>query len=226
VAANSGGILPYESKELFLNSSSVIGAGRTDNAFVKVWGSNLGGNHLRFVDLDGKPPLDLVVCGDRITTLLGDTDGHSFWFRKVAEVPLGNPVFGLVVGRLNDDALLDIAVSVGWGKVRLYSSNGDGTLKAFWETPELGFAWNNISLADFDLDGRDDLFVGTFDPQVLRIFGNRGNGICESLWEAAPVIPSEDGSTGTAADLNGDGRPDLIVGEGHRIRVLLNQIGN
>lgn len=223
VAANPWSELPYERYELFLGSNFDIRGSRTDTAFAKVWGTDLGGQVVRFVDLDGTPPLDLVLCNERIATLLGGTDGHSFWFRKVAEVPLGNPVFGLAVGRVNDDAPLDIAVSVGWGKVQLYSSNGDGTLKKVWETPELGFAWNNISLADFDLDGRDDLFVGTFENPVLRIFKNRGDGTFEMLWEKAF---EGDGYTGSVADLNGDRRPDLIVGGENRIRVLLNQVGN
>ena len=73
----------------------------------------------------------------------------------------------------------------------------------------------------------DDVFVGTFGssrsrPGTLRIYRNQPGIGFEEWWQGQ--VPGN-GYTGSVADMNGDGAPDLIVGEKNSIRILLNQTG-
>jgi hypothetical protein len=116
--------------------------------------------------------------------------------------------------------LADLAVYVGWGRVRVFV-NRNGSMADYWQSPDLGQAAFNLALADFDQDGFDDIFVGTFSDGALRIYRNKHGAGFDPWWQAS--VPGM-GYTGSVADLNGDGYPDLIVGEKNRIRIFINRI--
>ena len=92
----------------------------------------------------------------------------------------------------------------------------------YWQSPSLGHAAFNLALADFDQDGFDDIFVGTFGDGALRIYRNHPGAGIELWWQGS--VPGED-YTGTVADLDDDGAPDLIVGEENSIRVMIHRTG-
>ena len=128
---------------------------------------------------------------------------------------------------MNGDSLDDLAVHVGWGEARVLVNQGGGVMSNAWTSPNLGEAAFNLALADFDGDGFDDLFVGTFGDRVtrkgtMRIYRNQSGSGFEEWWQS-PLAGT--GYTGSVADVNGDGAPDLIVGEKSNIRVLINQTG-
>jgi len=209
--------------ELFTNN----GAG---TSFTKTWASRLYGSGsdtigtVLAVNLnnDGRPDIAArETYGGRLITLFGSVSGDSFIERS--ETLLGDRTFALAGGRVNGDKLDDLAVHVGWGQVRVLVNQGNGSMSNYWESPNLGQAAFNLALADFDRDGFDDIFVGTFGDGALRIFRNNPGAGFVPWWQGE--VPGH-GYTGTVADLNGDGSPDLIVGEKNRIRVLLNQTGH
>jgi hypothetical protein len=127
----------------------------------------------------------------------------------------------LAAGDVNGDKVNDLAAHIGWGRVRVFVNRGDGSLAGYWQTPDLGQAAFNLALADFDRDGFDDIFVGTFGDGTLRIYRNKPGAGFDLWWQGS--VPGI-GYTGSVADLNGDGYPDLIVGEKNRLRILINRI--
>jgi len=180
------------------------------------------------VNLNGDNLPDIAareIYGGRLITFMGTSNAVPFV--ELRETSLGDRTFALAAGRVNGDSLDDLAVYVGWGEARVLVNQGGGVMSNTWTSPNLGGGAFNLALADFDGDGLDDLFVGTFgrsrsQPGTLHIYRNRlGNGF-EEWWQSQ--LPGN-GYTGSVADMNGDGAPDLIVGEKNSLRILLNQTG-
>lgn len=72
-----------------------------------------------------------------------------------------------------------------------------------------------IALADYDHDGRIDLFVAN-DSMIEFLYRNKGNGQFEEIGMASQVAVDSDGRTYAGmgvdfADYNNDGWPDLVV---------------
>jgi enediyne biosynthesis protein E4 len=97
-------------------------------------------------------------------------------------------------------------------KNALFRNNGDGTFRDVTDVAGVGGngSWGfGCSVADYDNDGRSDLFVTTFDRNLL--YHNLGNGRFEEVATKAGIAHAQ-WSTGSAwADYNGDGWLDLFV---------------
>jgi len=210
--------------EIFLNNGS-------GTSFTKSWESVLYGGiagtirNIFSATLNDDNAPDIVateIYDGLLATFTGDGTGTSFVEQNV--LSLGGRAFGLAVGKVNTDTLTDIAVYAGHGQARLFLAQSDDSLSAYWQSPDLGEAAFNLGLADFDKDGFDDLFVGTFRDGALRIYRNRPATDFALAWSGDLA---GNGYTGTIADLNDDGYADLIVGEQdasrhNTIRILRN----
>ncbi|HEX4383534.1 MAG TPA: FG-GAP-like repeat-containing protein [Myxococcales bacterium] len=124
----------------------------------------------------------------------------------------------------------------GWGQGChiLFNRDGDFSAKAHVELPRgEEVAITSVAFADIDRDGKVDIVTGASTsgprffypaPAVNRIWHNRGGGKFEP-----EVMPGPEGDTLTLlfTDLNGDGWPDLYVGNDfdEPDRVFLNDKG-
>lgn len=207
----------------------------TGTNFLKFWQSRLYEGRLNSVEsvlavnLNGDGRMDLVareIYGGRLITLFG-SDSPNVFVESEVMMP-GGPVYSLASGRVNNDSRDDLAYYLGWGSAHVFVTETNGSLKKVWESPFLDDLAFNIALADFDRDGFDDLFVGTFDRGGLRIYRNNGGTGFSPWWEDS--IPGE-GYSGAVADVNGDGWPDLILSDqdegsgASNFRVWLNRSG-
>ena len=187
---------------------------------------------------DGKP--DLAVLGDssnsgtcppcfpEIAVLLGKGDGTFQEVVSVAGLP-DSSAESVAVGDFNSDGKLDLAMGVYGSGLSVFLGNGDGTFGAArnFET-ELGPV--SLAIRDFNGDGRQDLAIANFGDSdwpgstVSVLLGN-GDGtfqtpvILEGLSFPASIA---------VADFNGDGKPDLTVGNAgvNAVSVLINTTPN
>lgn len=137
----------------------------------------------------------------------------------------------LSLADLNRDGHPDVVLESSSG-VRVIPSIGDGTFAAEIDSP-VGASSLNAAAADFDGDGNQDLAVTAPTPQtspptaadkVVTVLRGDGSG---RFQDPHPLTTSSVPFLISAADMNADGRPDLVVSEGQGgdsdTAVFLNQ---
>lgn len=189
---------------------------------------------LAIADLNGDGKPDLVVGhGNVVSVLLGNGDGTFRPKQDYGTSGLG--VGSVAVADLNGDGKPDLAAAAVSHTARLvvFLDNGDGTFQA---PRDYGGGGDNLSVGDLNGDGRPDLvtsFTGCCVGVAVSL--NRGDGtfgLPRRYGGSGGIVPATGGGAVSTqiADLNGDGRPDLVLGDveaaglyGIGLTVLLNR---
>ncbi|HEX5706800.1 MAG TPA: CRTAC1 family protein [Pyrinomonadaceae bacterium] len=174
-----------------------------------------------------------VQCGPRGLPGEGDSlyrnngDGTFTDVTKKAGVtdPNGYYGMGVIASDFDEDGLTDIFVANDSTPNFLYRNQGDGTFK------EIGFlsgtALNEngaaqgcmgVTVADYDHDGRLDLFVTNFDDDYNTLYRNDGRNSFSDVSYAAKVAAVSFPYVGWGTkffDYDNDGWVDLFVANGH-----------
>ena len=87
------------------------------------------------------------------------------------------------------------------------------------------YGHNGVSAGDIDNDGLDDLYICQPAGLPNRLFRNRGDGTFEDITEFAGVGVLENSACALFADIDNDGRQDLIVVRATGPLLFLNQGG-
>jgi len=147
---------------------------------------------------DGIPDL-LVTTPTALVAYLGNGDGT---FTESSSTPV-SPGY-VVLADFNHDGKLDFATSGN----QLALGNGDGTFQApvaiVANVPLGGFYC--IAAGDINGDGWGDLVLGSFSDSLFVLLNDQQGGFTQ--------VPTSFGATtvqAILADLNGDGKLDLII---------------
>jgi len=193
-------------------------------------------------DAAGVVNFDLTIAavpfGENITATATDPAGNTSEFSGCAvaasaatcltpsltaptAIASGGPVDQLVVGDFNGDGKQDLAGAVFFsGNVAVWLGNGAG---GFGPATNFGVGTNpeSVAVGDFNADGKQDLAVANRgSDNVSILLGNGAGGFAAAANFPLATTFGEPRSV-AVADLNADGRQDLIVGVNSEVSVLL-----
>jgi len=167
---------------------------------------------------DGK--LDLVVAlpGDsQVAVFTGKGDGtFNLPATGTTRVTVVGPV-GLAMAPLNRNGRPDVVVRTAAGNLVPLLQNASGSLVAGTTVSTgntvSGTEKYDLVLADLDLDGALDAAgaTGTSMPGGAWVLRGQGNGTFFAAVQLAAPGTSGDSRGIATADMNGDGRPDLVT---------------
>jgi hypothetical protein len=183
------------------------------------------------VNRDGKLDLVVVNCGScygppdithpgSVVVMLGNGDGT---FQAAVSYSSGGPLpLSVVVADVNRDARLDLLVineckqnSIDCSTVGVLLGTGDGTFQPAVTYASSGYFSVKLAVADVNADGHPDLLVANECVDANCTGGSAGvllgNG--DGTFQGVVTYPSGGlyASAVTVADIDGDGKPDLLV---------------
>jgi hypothetical protein len=179
------------------------------------------------VNRDGRPDILVTNAGDNtVSVLLGN--GNST-FKAPQNFATGKAPFSLAVADLNGDGKPDLVTADYLGhELSVLLGNGNGTFRAA-QNLAAGAYPSSVTVADVNGDGRPDLIAANFHDlgasDGLYVFLGNGNG----TFKAARVLSTGPGTYPHAvvvADVNGDGRPDLITANWQKAGSVSVLLGN
>jgi len=181
------------------------------------------------VNADGKP--DLVVVNrltdsnssatDTVSVLVNTATAgelNSGSFAPKVDFPVGRTPIEAAVADMDQDGLADILVAS-------FTPQTLGILKNVWQGGAMdGTSFNSpveyavpgrahgVVVRDLNADGKPDVVVPNYVGGPLSVFENQAiPGIIDASTFSGRLDLPEGGNNAEVADLNGDGKPDLIV---------------
>ena len=163
---------------------------------------------------------DPVLADYRFSYTKRKTEAEKFFRLQLATGDFSEPVFypssngtGIfTIGDFNGDQIADVA-AVATTQLSLLLGDGTGALGDFTEK-RVELSPLNISAADFNLDGKDDVVAGVVKARNetgISIFLAADGGFADSMeLPVATVVPNQEFVT-IAGDFNEDGKPDIMA---------------
>ncbi len=169
---------------------------------------------------DGKLDLAVANNGDNTVSILLGNGDDSFTAQPHTFGAFG--MTSIAVGDFNGDGKLDlVTVGLGQNLLTFEPGIGDGTFGAAMDTTLPGPA-AGVAVADMNGDGKLDAVIAEYNTSDnVGVLLGQGNGSFDAIQNYAT-------GAGTApdfikvADMNGDGKPDVVVNTyGPAVEVLL-----
>ena len=174
------------------------------------------------INKDGKSDIIFVKSGS-INVTLGNGDGTFQAVISNSGVVAGVSSDSLNLFDLNGDGNLDAVVSGSGGTITVSFGDGKGqfTLGGTYVGDTTGAGNVGTAVGDFDGDGILDIAGFGSASNEVRIYkgNNSGTFALQNLFTTSQIAAGS-GAQIKAADLNGDGKSDLVFGAGNSLSLI------
>src|SRR5262245_30687887 len=166
---------------------------------------------------DGNPDLATAnFYDDTVSVLLGNGDGT---FQPAQTFAVGPVPRSMAVGDFNNDGNLDLVTTINAGSggidISILLGNGDGTFAAEMRQSVGYYPALYVATGDLNADGTLDLVASLENDlswaEHVSVLLGRGDGTFALAATYGPYPYSGDASSPALADVNSDGRTDVIV---------------
>ncbi|MBZ0246395.1 MAG: FG-GAP-like repeat-containing protein [Cyclobacteriaceae bacterium] len=200
-----------------LRNTSSIGAISFENKVDLTAGNNVWG--IKLADMNGDGASELIIANLNSSSLSvypnTSTSGVISLGTPVTISGVNSPRF-IDIGDLDGDNKPDIAVAQGNGGMGVILNNSTPTTLAFG-APYIGYfstgqyPWD-IKIIDIDQDGKNEVAVSQNGSSSIRIFKNNSTVGNFNFYTFFDIYTDSRPIELKVADVNGDGKPDLITG--------------
>ncbi len=182
-------------------------------------------------DINNDRAVDLVVTGQKPSPVIFENQREGAFRRASLYDDSSLPITrGVSILDFNKDGWMDVAVTHAGSPALTLWRNVEGKRfeRVSLPVPNTSAGWG-LTPVDIDNDGWIDLaaIVETSHGARLRVFRNRGSLGFEDVTEALKLarLDVSGAKSLIAADVDGDGAPDLIVARGNATPLVLHNVG-
>ncbi|WP_225413721.1 FG-GAP-like repeat-containing protein [Stigmatella hybrida] len=182
---------------------------------------------LAVAELNRDGRLDVVAARGTqglVSVAQGNPDGT---FSVLPAVNTGGTPSGVAVEDLDGNGQPDVLVAGVGGNVLVLKGQNDGSLSSSPLSVPAGGPNSAVVVVDADLSGRPDVVAALGGAGLSVVLNTRADRCEGSLDAALQLTVSTKPSASTTPDLDGDGRPDLVVtSEGASAVDIARGLGN
>jgi hypothetical protein len=164
------------------------------------------------VNADQKPDIVVANWGSgTVGVLLGNDDGT--FEPAVSYGSGGYQANSVAIADINGDSKPDLLVATGGAdSVGVLLGNGDGTFQPAVTYFSGGNLADSVAVADVNGDGKPDLLVSNLVSSNVGVLLGNGDGTFQpaTIYSSGGFLDAA-GAQLAVSDVNGDGRPDLVV---------------